>query len=436
MSVEAEAFNFEDIRPYRDDEIATVVARLVGDPEFTATLAHMKFPRLMDRLPRWLKPMISGFIHRAVHRVLDREFGHLRSVRQCQELIAEQLAALLDRVANGVTVTGLDKLVTARDSNPDAKQAYLFVCNHRDIAMDPAMVNFALNQCGMDTTRIAIGDNLLTKPFTSDLMRLNKSFIVKRSATARKEKLAALKELSAYIHHSLEIDKQSIWIAQREGRAKDGIDSTETALLKMLVLNKPREQSFAEAFAELHVVPVAISYEWDPCDAAKARELYALETEGAYIKAEHEDIDSIYQGIVGEKGHIEIVFGDLLTDSYGDAGAAAAAIDQQIIGNYRLQAGHLIAYEQLYGDSPEIQPWKQALGDIDWPAKAKLLQKRMANLAIAERKIMLAAYANPVKCRLEAEAAANVEPGLEGLGDKGLRDKGFGDKGLRVKAKD
>jgi 1-acyl-sn-glycerol-3-phosphate acyltransferase len=426
MNVEDKAFNFEEIRPYRDDEIATVVARLVDDAEFIATLAHMKFPRLMNRLPPLLKPIISTFIHRAVHRVLWREFGHLNSVRQCQELIAVQLGALLDRVADGVTVTGLDKLVSPQDAplhthldtTPGTKKAYLFVCNHRDIAMDPAMVNFALYQCGMETTRIAIGDNLLTKPFTSDLMRLNKSFIVKRSATARREKLAALKELSAYIHHSLNVDKQSIWIAQREGRAKDGIDGTETALLKMLVLNKAREQSFGEAFAELHIIPVAISYEWDPCDEAKAKELCALATEGSYIKAEHEDINSIYQGIVGEKGHIEVVFGDELTGPYSDAGAAAAAIDQQITANYRLQASHLIAYEQLYGDNPEVQQWKHALGDVDWAAKRGLLEKRLSNLSAEQKKIMLAAYANPVKCRLEAEGGADV--GL-GLGLNGLK---------------
>ncbi|MBV1931067.1 MAG: 1-acyl-sn-glycerol-3-phosphate acyltransferase [Porticoccaceae bacterium] len=418
MSIEDKAFNFEEIRPYRDDEIAMVVARLVDDQEFIATLAHMKFPRLMDRLPRLLKPVISRFIHRAVHRVLGREFGHLHSVRQCQELIAEQLGALLDRVADGITVTGLDKLATPLNSSPGSTKAYLFVCNHRDIAMDPAMVNFALNECGMDTTRIAIGDNLLTKPFTSDLMRLNKSFIVKRSATARREKLAALKELSAYIHHSLNVDKQSIWIAQREGRAKDGIDGTETALLKMLVLNKAREQSFGEAFAELHIIPVAISYEWDPCDEAKAKELCALGTEGSYIKAEHEDIDSIYQGIVGEKGHIEVVFGDELTGPYSDAGVAAAAIDRQITANYRLQASHLIAYEQLHGESPNILPWKQALGDVDWAAKRGQLQKRLSNLSAEQKKIMLAAYANPVKCRLEAEGGAHV--GL-GLGLNGLK---------------
>jgi acyltransferase-like protein len=391
MKVGNKAFNFEDIRPYRDDEIAMIMARLVDNREFIDTLAGMKFARLSHWMPWLLRPLI--------HRILRRDFGHLKSVDQCQDLIAIQLGRLLERVADGVTVSGLDRL--------DAGRAYLFIGNHRDIAMDPAMVNFALKTHGRDTLRIAIGDNLLTKEFTSDLMRLNKSFIVKRSATARREKLAALKELSAYIHHSLNIDKQSIWIAQREGRAKDGIDGTETALLKMLVLNKSREESFGEAFRQLPVVPVTISYEWDPCDAAKARELYALQKEGCYAKTEHEDIDSIYQGIMGEKGHIEVAFGDELTDSFADAGAAATALDEQIITNYRLQASHLVAYEELHGqgtengDISEIRQWKQALGAIDWPAKRAVLQARLSKVPEEHRQILLSAYANPVLRRLE-----------------------------------
>ena len=380
-----ESIDFEDIRPYRDDEIAAVVARLVNDREFIDTLLGMKFPRLAHWLPWLLRPLI--------HKVLRREFGHLSSVRQCQELISRQLTQLLGRVTDGVTVSGLDKL--------DPDRAYLFIGNHRDIAMDPAMVNVSLYNQGMNTTRIAIGDNLLTKPFTSDLMRLNKSFIVKRSVIGRREKLAALKELSAYIHHSLPAETHSIWRAPRAARATAGSHRTDPALFNMLVLNNPGKESFGEAFAQLHPVPVAVSYEWDPCDAVKARELYALQTEGSYEKAEHEDIESIYQGIVGEKGHIEVAFGEELTEPFVDADEAAEAVDQQIYRNYRLQASHLIAFEQLYDDNPSTGQWKQALGAVDWQAKRATLQARLSKVPEQHRSIMLAAYANPVQRRLQ-----------------------------------
>ncbi len=376
--------NFDDIRPYRDDEVATVIARLVDEGEFVDTLARMKFAGLSRWIPWLIRPL--------VHRTLRREFGHLQSVQELQTLIGGLLEQLLERVANGVTVAGLDKLT--------ADQSYLFIGNHRDIAMDPAMVDLALKGQGLDTIRIAIGDNLLTKSFTSDLMRLNKSFIVKRSITGRKEKLAALKQLSAYIQHSLETDKQSVWIAQREGRAKDGIDSTEAAVLKMLVLNKLREESFGEAFARLRVVPVAVSYEWDPLDEAKARELYAVQSQGSYVKGEHEDIDSIYRGIMGAKGHIAVVFGQQITELFEDADAAAAALDEQIIKNYRLQATHLIAYERIHGENAATAKWKLELGAVDWSAKRAAMTARILKAPEQHRDIMWAAYANPVRRRL------------------------------------
>jgi hypothetical protein len=150
------------------------------------------------------------------------------------------------------------------------------------------MVNLALSDAGMETVRIAIGDNLLSKPFASDLMRVNRSFIVKRSVVGRREKLENLKKLSAYIRHSITNDSASVWIAQREGRAKDGHDRTETALLKMLALSKQKEQSFAQATAELNLVPVAISYEYDPCDVDKGRELYAKEQGEDFLRRQRE----------------------------------------------------------------------------------------------------------------------------------------------------
>ncbi|HAD08656.1 MAG TPA: cytochrome C oxidase Cbb3 [Porticoccaceae bacterium] len=377
-------FDFEDIRPYRDEEVAGVIKQVLVDREFLDTIANMKFPRLARVFPWLVRPLIA--------RVLHSELGGVTDVRQLQELIATQLYALLARSADSLEVTGAEAL--------EAGQAYLFFSNHRDIAMDPAMVNLSLYEQGLDTVRIAIGDNLLSKPFVSDLMRLNKSFIVKRSATARREKLAALQQLSAYIQYSLFEDRQSIWIAQREGRAKDGVDTTETALLKMLVLNKPKQESFGDALARMPLVPVSISYEWDPCDALKAHELHALQTEGTYVKDKHEDISSIYRGIVGDKGHIVVAFGERLVGPFADAGQAADHIDRQILLNYRLQASHLLAYEQLFGAAAELDIYKKSLGEIDWAAKQRSLRARLSPLSESQQKIMLEAYAAPVRRRL------------------------------------
>ena len=373
------AAHFDDIRPYNDDEFPVIFSRLLGDREFVDTLASMKFARFFRWFPWLLRPLIRS--------AMKRSFAEVNNLAAFQAVLGVQLQKLLDKDGSQLTVRGLDKL--------DPEQSYLFISNHRDIAMDPALTIFVLHQQGMDSLRIAIGDNLLTKPFVCDLMRLNKSFIVRRSAAGRREKLAALKHLSSYIRFSLQEEHQSIWIAQREGRAKDGLDGTETALLKMLALSKSKDESFGEALKSLNVVPVSLSYEWDPCDGAKAKELYARQTEGGYEKGEHEDIVSIYRGIVGNKGHIYVTFGDLLNETYDDASSMAAEIDRQIIGNYQLQATHWVAYERLHGLSVQAAQEKQSL-DADWQAVARAFDARLATIPKEHWETLLAAYANPV----------------------------------------
>ena len=373
------AAHFDDIRPYSDTEFSAIFARLLGEREFVDTLASMKFPRLFRWLPWLLRPLIRN--------TMKRSFAQVHSVTDFQEVIAVQLRKLMDKDGSQLTVRGLEKL--------DPQQTYLFISNHRDIAMDPAFTILALQQKNMDSVRIAIGDNLLTKPFVSDLMRLNKSFIVRRSIAGRREKLTALKHLSAYIRFSLQQEQQSVWIAQREGRAKDGIDGTETALLKMLALCKSKNESFGELIQGLNVVPVSLSYEWDPCDGAKAQELYAQQTEGRYVKGEHEDFASIYRGIVGNKGHIYVTFGDLLSEPFDNAASLAAEIDRQIIANYRLQASHWLAYERLHGLCTRARSLKNRL-DADWQEVGLAFDERLATIPEEHRKTLLNAYANPV----------------------------------------
>jgi 1-acyl-sn-glycerol-3-phosphate acyltransferase len=370
---------FDDIRPYHDDEVPGVLARLSSNREFIDTLLSIKYPRIYRWAPWLMRPVIS--------RVLKREFSKMHTVQDLHHATRTSLGNLLTKIDSKVTVSGLDKL--------DRNTAYLFMSNHRDIAMDPAFVNLALYDDGRDTVRIAIGDNLLTKEFTSDLIRVNKSFIVKRSVTGRREKLATLMKLSRYIRHSITQDRASIWIAQREGRAKDGLDKTEPALLKMLALSKPKEQTFAEAIGELNVVPVAISYEYDPLDEAKALELYAKETRGEYEKEEHEDFLSIYNGIVGRKGAIHVAFGEPVTAHMDSADEMAMAVDRQIICLYHLHPTNLIAHEILYGENETVSFWKAAV-NCDWAMVGDTFSARINAMPEYCRDIVLAMYANPV----------------------------------------
>jgi hypothetical protein len=374
---------FDDICPYRDDEVPAVLARLSSNREFIDTLLSIKYPRMAKWMPWLMRPIVS--------RALQGAFSKIHTVHDLHDAMRVSLGHLLTKIESAVTVSGLEHL--------DRKKSYLFISNHRDIAMDPAFVNVALYDDGRDTVRIAIGDNLLTKPFVSDLIRVNKSFIVKRSAAGRREKLAALIQLSRYIRYSLIEENASIWIAQREGRAKDGMDKTEPALLKMLVLSKQKEQTFGDAIRELNVVPVAISYELDPLDAAKGMELYEKKTEGSYKKEEHEDFLSIYKGVVGRKGAIHVAFGEPVGAGIDSADTMALAVDRQIINNYHLHPTNLLAYEKLHEMNSVVASWKAGV-DCDWQKITREFNHRMEAIPVEHRDIVLAMYANPVSQKI------------------------------------
>jgi hypothetical protein len=387
---EALMSEFDDIRPYYDHEVRATLDRILADRELVQAVTHLVFPKTES----WL-----GWLWRPLVRTkLRKELAPVKDVRGFQQIVEKYMSKMISSRVKSVTVSGLDKL--------DKNQSYLFISNHRDIAMDPAFVNWVLYHNDSNTLRIAIGDNLLTKPFASDLMRLNKSFIVNRSAKAPREKLKAAKHLSAYIYHSIVNEHSSIWIAQREGRAKDGCDKTNSAVLGMLTLNKPKTELLADYIRALHIVPVSISYELDPCDAAKARELYLQKTEGGYQKEEHEDVRSIAMGITGEKGNIHLAFGEEMRKDYQDNDDLVAELDQQILNNYVLHATNCFAYEMLFNTIPNVKySDRQIAYDPSVLAEQKAaFVARMQAIPEEHREIALAIYANPVKSKLNSDA--------------------------------
>jgi glycerol-3-phosphate O-acyltransferase len=258
-------------------------------------------------------------------------------------------------------------------------------------------VNYALYHNGFDTARIAIGDNLLSKSYVSGLMRLNKSFIVKRSAKGPREMLKNSKQLSAYIRHSIQEEAHAIWIAQREGRAKDGKDRTEPAIIKMLSLSQQRKtEAFPDFIRGLNIVPVTISYELDPCDGAKAQELYEKATHGSYEKDEHEDVASIAKGIDGEKGHVHVSFGTPLAADFENADEVAAAVDQQVWANYVLHPSNFFAYKRLHGSYPEgvYSDQLKAFDATELVAQEQAFNARIDALPAEHRNYALGIYAN------------------------------------------
>jgi len=374
---------FADIRPYNDSEVPAVLKKLLVDKELVVALASLQLGKWHKYLTWLIYPLIRFF--------LRRELKGVQTVEDFQHIMKKYMDGMIESTTTSFTVSGLEKL--------DPSKPYLFMSNHRDITLDPALITYALYHNGHDTVRIAIGDNLLSKPYVSDLMRINKSFIVKRSAKGPRQILAAYKMLSAYIRHSIEEDGNPIWIAQREGRAKDGVDRTQPAIIKMLAMSQDKKtESFSDYINKLHIVPLSISYELDPCDSAKANELYELDAHGSYQKAEHEDAASIAKGIAGKKGNVHVSFGTPIEGDFNDADEVAAAIDRQVIENYVLHPTNFFAYKLLNGDYPagvysaQHLPFKS--GQLVNEERA--FNTRIDALPAAHRKYALGIYANAI----------------------------------------
>ncbi len=381
---------FSEIRPYRDHEIRPVLEQLLEDREFIDSMAAFLTPRLA----RW----IPGLLRNIVKRRLRGYIQSIHDVKSMQQVVEFYMNRSIRSTTWGLSQAGMENLRPGK--------TFVFVSNHRDIVMDPAFTNLLLHRAGFTTLQIGVGDNLLKKPFVADLMRLNKSFIVHRSRKGR-ELLLALKLLSEYIHQCIE-DSENVWIAQREGRAKDGIDRTDPALVKMLAMGN-RDVPLCESLAELNIVPVAISYEFDPCDVFKARELHQVQNSGSYIRTASGDLRHIAAGMTGFKGRVHVTFGEELQCETDDAESVAAAIDRQIIRNYRLYETNFRALEILLDE-----------GDVNSPVLAdavakrspdnrsrELFERRLAAVDDELRKRYLFGYANPVISRYEYEAAGS-----------------------------
>lgn len=333
--------NFDDIRPYNDSEVKDVLGRLLKNDEFLTSIARFRRPGLNKALPNISKKLVK--------QALKKKLTGIDSVKDLQKAIEGYVQKILAGTTTSLKEVGLSEI--------PQNTPHLFISNHRDIVMDPALIGYLLRNSVHGTVQIAIGDNLLKKEYISDLMRLNKSFIVKRSVQGR-EKLLASKQLSQYISYSIETGS-NVWIAQREGRAKNGIDKTDPALLKMLHLgNRDAEQkmSLKGSIDKLHIIPVSISYEYDPCAEMKARELFEIEKNGSFEKDENTDIQSISSGLNGEKGNVHLNFGTEIIATDDDPINIANQIDQQIITNYKLHPSNYLAYERLQFADPSIGP--------------------------------------------------------------------------------
>ncbi|MEI7503274.1 MAG: 1-acyl-sn-glycerol-3-phosphate acyltransferase [Paludibacter sp.] len=378
--------NFEEIRCYNNGEVHEVLERLSNEKQFMKVLSTI-YPLLPKEL---IKQRLLSFQS-------NLEFQ--------KELVYPFLQYIEANMTQGIKLNGLDKI--------DKTNSYLYISNHRDIVLDSALLCKVLIENNMDTVEIAIGDNLLIFPWIEDLVRVNKSFIVKRGLSAR-QVLESSQKLAAYIAHTIVDKKQSIWIAQREGRAKDSNDRTQESLLKMF--NMYGGGSFTENLSKLNICPTTISYEYDPCDYLKAKEFQLRRDNPDFKKNPQDDLVNMETGVMGYKGKVVYeLTGDIKDDlnristetsnRNEQITLTAELIDKRIHANYTIFTNNKIAYDLLKNEERFIHEYS-TIEKLDFE---RYLIKQMAKIEIEnkdEKYIwtkLLEMYANPLINKLVAQ---------------------------------
>ena len=374
---------FDDIRPYSPEELPAIFEELIADEEFKEMMTRA-FPQLSYE-------QISGAMR-----------GCKTNLEFQVALVKPFLYGLLDKLSKGLTLSY---------DNKEQLSNALYISNHRDIILDSAFLDILLVEEIKNTVEIAIGDNLLIRPWIKKLVRVNRSFIVQRSLTMR-ELLASSKRLSSYIRFAIADKKQPVWIAQREGRAKDSNDFTAESVLKMLAMHSPGDPM--EALKALNIAPTAISYEFDPCDYLKAKEYQQKRDNPEHKKSPFDDLLNMQTGLFGYKGHIHYHIAKCINDDLdaldpnlgkGEKFAAAAQIiDREIHSNYRFWPVNYYFYELLTGDTRFADKYtaeEKAALDAYLAGQLQKIDLPNKDEAFLRGKI-LEMYANPVKNYIKA----------------------------------
>lgn len=365
---------FDSIRPFYDAEINVAIQDTVNHPMMKA-LMDFTFPEVEESV--WNEQL------RKTHSI--RDF-------QCN-FIYHSLKKVLEKSSEGLTTSGFETL--------EKNTSYLFISNHRDIILDTSLLNACLFDNGLVMTASAIGDNLVKKAFMNTLAKMNRNFLVQRGLSPR-ELLQSSKLLAEYIVQLLLRENRSVWIAQREGRTKDGNDATHPGVLKMLAMGSDEENLMAY-FKKIKIVPVSISYEYDPTDALKMPQLLAEANNEVYIKDKNEDFTTLLSGIMGQKKHIHIHVGKILDteldtiatefeNSNKQIQALAQTIDESILKSYKLWPTNYIAYDILNDTNEHAHLYSENEKSLF----ERRLEMRIDNSNPIESRSFLAMYANPV----------------------------------------
>lgn len=379
---------FDAIRPYDDDEVKGAWEELLHDRQFVSVI------RGFAPVPGWLVRLIGRTLFLGVHSATDFQLRFMKPV----------VRLILRRCSTGYSFD--------HDNIERGDKRYTFVSNHRDIVLDSAILDIMLHEAHFDTTcEIAIGDNLLIYPWIKKLVKLNKAFTVRRGLSP-KELLQSSQLTSRYMRHAVADKRENIWIAQREGRAKDSDDRTQESVLKMLAMGG--DGTPVESLKELCIVPLTISYEYDPCDYLKAQEFQLKRDNPGYKKSKKDDLENMKVGIMGKKGHVHYEAAPCINTWIDElAGlprtelfaAIAKRMDADIHSGYRLYPGNYVAADMLSGvDEFAANYTSQEKVDFE-----NYLQERIDLIHIENKDVnflrnrILTMYANPVFNKIKAE---------------------------------
>ena len=368
---------FENIRPYKDAEAVQAIHRLFNNQDFIKSLSFLK-----DQFD------ISELVKTALE---------CKSILEFQMRFSGQVFNyFIQKSSTGIHYSGLE--------NIKPEKAHLFIANHRDIVLDSSSLQNYFFENNLRGTKTAIGDNLVTNPVFVELARINNMLLVLRSSTIH-DKIANLHLLSEYIHHSIFEENESVWIAQRSGRTKDGYDVTQQGLIKMLSMANRKDPM--EALKSIQLTPVTISYEYESCDQLKAREM-ALSENGDYVKKSGEDFKSIVQGVLGYKGEIRLHIGNPIIDEINQIDpslntndqlfAVAKLVDQQIYADYHLFKTNYIAFDY----QEQRQEFSSLYSEQEKDNFLNYLKKQSVVEDVSEEKMLhylLLIYSNPVRTK-------------------------------------
>lgn len=382
MDTDIVSNKFDEIRPLNDGEVKQTIEELIVNSEFKHAINYI-MPDL-----NWNE--------------FSAQMLSFKSIEEFKSKMAyEAVMAIAKKSTFSLSISGRSRLTLG--------ECYTFISNHRDIILDAAFLNVMLYDVGYGMTQVAIGDNLLIRSWIEKLVRLNNSFLVKRGVTGR-QMLETSALLSAYIHHTIKETKESVWIAQREGRAKDSDDRTQSSVIKML--NMGGNKDLLTNIMELNIDPVSITYEYDPCDFLKAKEFQQKRDNLDFVKSQRDDLLNMETGILGYHGRVHFTLGNPINkklsqldkemDKASLIAAIASEIDNEIFKHYRFYPGNYVAYDLLTSTNRFANTYSVK----DKTAFESYLQQQLDKIELEGkdeeflRTKMLEMYANPLKNNL------------------------------------